>query len=594
MASFDQPPAWAADAIWYQIFPERFRNGDPDNDPRLDDLRGAYPDDDHPHWQVHPWQSDWYERQPWEQRGGAEAFWRHAQRRRYGGDLQGVWDGLDHLQQLGVNAIYLNPVFDAPSAHKYDAASHIHVDPTLGPDPAGDRALVAAEDPGDPSTWRWTAADMLLRALIAEVHRRGMRVILDGVFNHVGVRHWAFRDVVARQRASRFAEWFKVRSWHDAGAGTSFAYEGWFGHASLPEWSQDDHGLVDGPRRHVFDVTRRWMDPDGDGDPSDGVDGWRLDVAFCVRHPFWKAWRRLVRSINPEAYLVAEVIDGIEPLRPYLAGDEFDAVMNYPFAGACADWALEASIDAAAMHARLSTLHDAFGWEVALAQQNLFGSHDTARLASHAVNRGGVPYADWHGYAEFSRAATRGYATRGPNAHERALQRVVAAVQLTSVGAPMIYYGDEAGMWGANDPCCRKPMVWPGAAHADEATEPDGSRRASPDAVRFDQETFAWYRALIGLRSAHACLRRGTLRPIASSAGVLAFERSFEGRSLIVAIHRGDGRERVCLPPLPSARVVCGDPTWLRTGDAGTTVELRGPTAVVIEPRGGFQTVSRE
>lgn len=583
MTPFEKPPHWTADAIWYQIFPERFRNGDPLNDPGPADLKGAYPDDHGP-WQVHPWQSDWYERQPWEQGTDANAFWRHLQRRRYGGDLQGVWDGLDHLQRLGINAVYLNPIFDAPSSHKYDAASHIHVDPTLGPDPAGDRAMMATEDPGDPSTWKWTAADMLLRSLVREMHRRGMRVILDGVFNHVGVRHWAFHDVLTRQRRSRYANWFKVKAWADRGEGTKFDYEGWFGHKSLPEFLQDEQGLVAGPRDHIFAVTRRWMDPDGDGDPSDGVDGWRLDVAFCIRHPFWKSWRRLVRSINPEAYVVAEVIDGVDALRPYLQGDEFDAVMNYPFAGACADWAIDASIGSAALHHRLQTLHQAFGWEVALAQQNLFGSHDTARLASHVVNRGGVPYSDWQRYFEFSKPCRGPYQTRAPDAHERAVQRAVAALQMTCVGAPMIYYGDEAGMWGANDPCCRKPMVWPGSAHADEAVEPDGSARAKVDPVRFDHDLFDWYRSLIALRAAHPCLRRGTIRPITAPAGVLAFERSFEGRKLLVAVHRDQGVTSLPLPAMNGSRVRIGSASCVRHGTNGSTLELSGPGAVVIEP----------
>jgi glycosidase len=583
--SFDKPPTWAADAIWYQIFPDRFRNGDPSNDPRLEDLQGAYPDDMPGPWQVHPWHSDWYERQPWERT--ASGFWRHVQRRRYGGDLQGVVDSLDHLQRLGINAIYLNPVFDAPSSHKYDASSHIHVDPTLGPDPRGDRERMAREDPGDPRTWTWTSADMLLRELIREVHRRGMRIILDGVFNHVGTRHWAFQDLLVRQRTSPFASWFKVRSWRDEPRGTSFDYEGWFGHRSLPEFLQDEHGLAPGPRDHVFAITRRWMDPDGDGDPSDGIDGWRLDVAFCIRHAFWKSWRTLVRSINPQAYVVAEVIDGVEALRPYLQGDEFDAVMNYPFAGLCASWAIDASMDSATLHARFAELHDAFGWDVAVAQQNLFGSHDTARLGSQVVNRGGVPYAEWQRHFEHSKASNTAYLTRAPDAHEQALARVVAALQMTCVGAPMIYYGDEAGMWGANDPCCRKPMVWPDASHADESTNPDGSDRSAADPVRFDQGMFDWYRGLAGMRSSHPCLRRGRMRSLATSGDLMAFERSLDQERLVVAMHRGSGEATLDLPGIATGRTVLGDPSRCQTTSQGVRVLFKGPDAVVIAPGPG-------
>ncbi|MDB4772919.1 alpha-amylase family glycosyl hydrolase, partial [Verrucomicrobiales bacterium] len=133
-------------------------------------------------WQVSPWTSDWYQLQPWEQ--DEHDFYHHAQLRRYGGDLQGILDKLDYLKDLGVNALYLNPVFESPSLHKYGAACYHHVDKHYGPDPTGDLAIVATEDPADPATWKWTAADKLFLTLIEEVHRREMKIIIDGVFNH--------------------------------------------------------------------------------------------------------------------------------------------------------------------------------------------------------------------------------------------------------------------------------------------------------------------------------------------------------------------------------------------------------------------------
>ncbi len=197
----DFVPDWAKGTVWYQIFPERFCNGDPQNDPRLEDQRGAYPHDQTPPWQIHPWTSDWYELQPYEQANG-KGLWHNLQRRRYGGDLQGILDRLDYLQDLGVGGLYLTPVFDAPSAHKYDGATYHHVDPNFGPDPDGDRRRMAAESPSpDPAHWVWTKADRLLLELIAAVHRRGMRIILDGVFNHVGLNSWAFRDVQRQRHA---------------------------------------------------------------------------------------------------------------------------------------------------------------------------------------------------------------------------------------------------------------------------------------------------------------------------------------------------------------------------------------------------------
>ena len=171
-----QTPDWVKDAVFYQIFPDRFWNGDPGNDPTLESLRYSYPHDYSFPWQVHPWTAEWYALQPYERAAGL-GLWPSIQRRRYGGDLQGVLDKLDYLQDLGVNALYLNPVFDAASLHKYDARNYHHIDRNFGPDPRGDEARIAAEDPTDPVTWGWTAADSFFLALVREVHRRGMRII---------------------------------------------------------------------------------------------------------------------------------------------------------------------------------------------------------------------------------------------------------------------------------------------------------------------------------------------------------------------------------------------------------------------------------
>ncbi len=158
-------PEWAKEVVWYQIFPERFRNGDPSNDPQLIDIDGAYPHDIISPWQVHPWGSDWYKLQPYEQKNGKD-IWFNLQRRRYGGDLQGIIDKLDYLKDLGITALYLNPVFTSPSSHKYDAVTFHHIDPNFGPDPEGDRKMIGMEIFDDPSTWVWTNADKLALRLI--------------------------------------------------------------------------------------------------------------------------------------------------------------------------------------------------------------------------------------------------------------------------------------------------------------------------------------------------------------------------------------------------------------------------------------------
>lgn len=542
-------PQWAKRAVWYQIFPERFRNGDPNNDPTLESIRGAYPHDTKSPWQIHPWTSDWYELQPYERANGRDLEF-NQQRRRYGGDLQGIIDKLDYLQDLGVNALYLNPVFEAPSAHKYDGATFHHIDPNLGPDPVGDRKLIAGEVGHDPATWHWTAADQLALRLIAEVHRRGMRIIFDGVFNHVGRNHWAFRDVVARQQLSPYKDWFKIKSWNDPQTGKGFDYEGWWGFKDLPELRQDENGLVQGPREYVFAITRRWMDPNGDGDPSDGLDGWRLDVAECVQHNFWKAWRAHVRSINPEAYLTGEVINTLPVLSKFLQGDEFDAVMNYSFAYACNDFFVseKSRVAVSAFDRSLRELREAFPAEVAYVMQNLADSHDTDRIASRIVNRDRVSMRDWLKYYQWSKVVhTPDYDTRKPNPSERNAQKLLALFQMTYLGAPMIYYGDEAGMWGANDPCCRKPMVWEDLGYADEAILPNGAQREVVDRVAVDRELFAYYRKLIHIRRAHPALQLGDFKTLLVDDGraLYAFARSFEQQKLVVVINNSGHAQRV-------------------------------------------------
>jgi glycosidase len=540
-------PAWAQHAIWYQILPERFFNGDTSNDPDVKSLAGGRlggSNDDA--WAPTRWTSDWYQRQAWETGEGRDP-WMSIHDRRYGGDLAGVIAKLPYLQDLGINAIYLNPVFDSPSHHKYDGASLHHIDPHFGPDPEGDRALMASEVPDDPSTWVWTQADQLMLKLIEEVHARGMRIILDGVFNHVGVSHWAFRDLKEKQQASRFTDWFIVHQFRDEAAGKAFSYEAWRGYSTLPELRKVGDHLAPGPRDYIYAATRRWLAPHGD--VKRGIDGWRLDVAPWVPHGFWKDWRALVKSINPEAYLVAENIRDVAFNVPYLEGDEFDAVMNYNFAFACDEYFFRDTtrIATSRFDGLLRELREAYPACVAPVQQNLFGSHDTARLASHAVNRDRLDYRafDETYHPRDSRAPL--FDTRKPNAHERHLHKLFALWQMTYLGAPLVYYGDEAGLYGANDPCCRKPMLWPEMRYDDEAMGPDGQPRAKAETIGFDTDLHALYQRLIALRHAIPALRTGEVRTLLcdDDRQVLVHLR---GDGAVVAINRSEQAQEVAIP----------------------------------------------
>lgn len=582
----DWTPAWAKQAIWYQIFPERFRNGNPRANPTLTDTAGAWPHDLTSPWQVHPWTADWYALKPYEATNGRGLVF-NLIRRRYGGDLQGILDKLDYLQDLGVNALYLNPIFESPSHHKYDGLLYHHVDRTLGPDPEGDRALMAREEPADPSTWVWTAADRLALDLIRAVHARGMRIVFDGVFNHVSSASPFFRDVVSKQRASRYADWFSIDTWDDPAAGTSFAYKGWYGVQELPEWRQDERGTVAGPRDYIFASTRRWMAPFDD--PTDGIDGWRLDVAYCIRHEFWKDWRALVKAINPEAYLTAEVIDPIDVLRPYLLGDEFDAVMNYNVGFACAEYFIDRRnrISTTAFDARLRELREAFDPCVAYVQQNLFDSHDSNRIGSHIVNSDGVPYRAWSAYHAASKAIENPtYDTRKPKADEIAVQKLIALFMMTYVGAPMIYYGDEVGMWGANDPCCRKPMLWDDLNYEPEAGLPDGSRRATPDPVAVNRDLHATYRRLIHLRRDHPALSLGDFETLCTddARGIYAYRRSHAGRSVVVALNNSAEVQSLELRLAADAHVVdlLADRRSVAVRDGRLVVDLQPSWGVVL------------
>jgi glycosidase len=525
-----QAPDWARDAIWYQIFPERFRNGSRRNDPKLSDITERAV----PGWRIVPWGLDWYALDRWE-RPTAD-FWKTVYLRRYGGDLIGVRKKLGYLQELGVNAIYLNPVFMAPSLHKYDASCLHHIDPTFGPDRAGDLALLArARETEDPATWVWTAADRYFIDFLADAHARGMRVIIDGVFNHVGLRFFAFRDLQMSGRRSRYAKWFKIKKWN---ADETFEYEGWFGHKMLPEFAQTKDNLVPPVRKYIFDITSRWMDPDGDGDPRDGVDGWRLDVAYCVPLGFWRAWRRHVKRINPDAYLTAEIVGRADD---YLRGDAFDAVMNYmwmyPTVNFFAPHA--APYSARTVRRRLDALRRAYPAQALPVLQNLLDSHDVARVASMLENLR-APIETFAEYFECSRVKNRPdfKTTRPGPAAWRALRQAIV-FQMCYEGAPMLYYGTEVGMWGANDPCDRQPMLWDDIIYDDERHTVDGLARRSARAP--DRALFAFVQKAIALRRAHAALRRGALRWVATGNDrVLAFERRLGDERIFAWFNAGD------------------------------------------------------
>jgi len=555
-------PAWSQDAVWYQIFVERFRNGDPRNDPTPADMGDPIGRPIPAAWRTTPWGHDWYALDPWARTAGLD-FYGEVYLRRYGGDLQGVIDKLGYLQDLGVTALYFNPLNDAPSLHKYDARNYRHIDRNFGPDPRGDERRMAAEDPADPATWTWTAADSLFLRLVQEVHRRGMHLIVDYSWNHTGTAFWAWQDILRNQAQSRYADWYSIERFDDPATPDTneFSYRGWVGVRSLPEWKKvgrpegQTHGaiegnLVPGVRDLVFAVTRRWLDPNGDGDPSDGIDGFRLDVAEQVPLGFWRDYRRFVRSINPQAYLVGEVWyeqwpDRIYDPAPWLQGDVFDAVMNYrwyiPTRG------FFAHTDPVRLPseyaARLDSLNAGIAPPFQRALMDLTASHDTPRFGTTLSNPG-----KWKYHNNPREDST--WRVDRPDARARQIQEQILVQQFTWLGAPHIWNGDEVGMWGSDDPDDRKPMVWADLRYEDEVAHPFGRPRHR-DRVTPDLSLLRTYHGLIALRKAHLRLFvDGTADWVLTddAYGLLAYERVLGDQRAIVAFNVSDASHDAQIP----------------------------------------------
>jgi len=371
-----QTPAWVHDAIFYQIFPDRFARS-----PRTKHPRG---------FQLKPWGS------PPEEQGYQ------------GGDLYGVIEKLDYLQELGVNALYLNPIFASASNHRYHTYDYYEVDPLLG----GNEAL---------------------RDLLDEAHGRSMRVVLDGVFNHASRGFWAFHHILENGPTSPYIDWFFVNAWplrpYEYDAHNHHNYTAWWNLPALPKFNTDNPGVRD----YLLGVARHWIDF--------GIDGWRLDVPADIDDDdFWRDFRATVKEGNPEAYIVGEIWT---PAQRWLQGDQFDAVMNYQFTAPVLNYTAARTLrrdyykseydlrpfTAPQFAAAIETMLGLYDWEINLAQLNLLDSHDTARAL-------------WI------------------MGEDQSALRLAVLLQMTMPGAPCIYYGDEIGLSSADDPYCRQAFPW--------------------------------------------------------------------------------------------------------------------------------------
>lgn len=542
--SFDRPPEWSKKMIWYQIFVERFNNGDLANDPQSANINtppiGVIAP---PHWAITPWTHNWYAEDDWAKELSG-SFNEKVQYRRYGGDLQGVLDKLDYLQDLGITAIFLNPVNDAPSLHKYDARNYHHIDVNFGPDPAGDVKIMAAEDPVDPSTWQWTSADKLFLKLIKEVHKRKMKIIMDYSWNHVGTLFWAWQDVLQKQEKSAYKDWFEINAFDDPStAQNEFSYKGWAGVPSLVEWKKVnittpkqtghpyDGDISEGPKKHIFDVSKRWLAPDGD--VTQGIDGFRLDVADQVGMVFWRDFRKYVRSINPDAYLVGEIWweewpDRLMNPAPYTSGDVFDAVMQYQvyrparYFFAKNDYGINAEQFSDSLNFHWNRLMPDFRY----AMMNVSSSHDAPRLLTDFYNPNKYKY-------KAGPADDPQYKTGRPDADTYERVRLYLVHLFTTIGAPQIYNGEEMGMWSADDPS-RKPLMWKEFSFEPETRNNYQSGEKAYDSLVFNQAQFDWYKKLIAIRKSNPVLSTGAIEFLWAKGKQLAYRRFDEKSEVIV------------------------------------------------------------
>lgn len=355
-------PDWVKNTVWYQIFPERFANGDHSNDPQS----------------TKPWNS--------EDHPGREDY--------YGGDLKGIIDHLDYLQELGVNGLYLCPIFKASSNHKYDTVDYLQIDPDFG-----DKDLFAK--------------------LVSEAHKRGMRIMLDAVFNHLGSKSMQWQDVVKNGAKSRFADWFHINrfpvtSYERPIAGEpnydTFAFE-----KSMPKLNTANPEVQD----FLLEIATYWV-------KYFDIDAWRLDVANEVDHHFWRKFHDALMAIKPDLYIVGEIW---HCARPWLNGDEFTGVMNYPYTLQIEEHFFKETKTAKELVRALTDQLMMYRDCTNQAMMNMLDSHDTARLLTVA----------------------------GEDA-ELAFQALT--FMFVQTGSPCVYYGTEMGMSGGEDPDCRKPMAW--------------------------------------------------------------------------------------------------------------------------------------
>lgn len=445
-------PTWVQDAIFYQIFPDRFRKNE-----------------------HNPANSLPFE--PWDSAPTHHGF--------KGGDLYGVIEKLDYLKELGITAIYFNPIFASASNHRYHTYDYYNVDPLLGGNDA-------------------------FKKLIKEAHKREIRIVLDGVFNHASRGFWQFNHVLETGAASPYRDWFYFdeerlsgkKHWgafpthheehllrHEDSL-TAIGYRAWWNFPALPKFNTNTPAV----REFIFDVAEYWV--------KFGIDGWRLDVPGEIDDDeFWREFRRRVRAVNPETYIVGEIW---HEAQRWLQGDQFDAVMNYLVTAVSLNFF-------AADHLNLHIIHQAGGLKDRIRPMN---ANDCANELERILNLypREITYAqlnllDSHDMPRFLSCASG----------DKNALKLAWLFMFTIPGAPCIYYGDEIGVDGGHDPECRKSFPW--------------------DESKWDKPLLDYAKACTALRTEHPPLRRGDYQRTHAEGDVLAYSRTYKNETIHIAFN---------------------------------------------------------
>ncbi|MGI0483453.1 glycoside hydrolase family 13 protein [Geminocystis sp. CENA526] len=431
-----QTPNWVKNAVFYQIFPDRFSIGKPPQN---------YPN----YWQSSNLES-------WESLPTPQKY--------KGGNFWGVIDKLDYLQDLGINAIYFTPVFQSTCNHRYHTHDYYQIDPLLG----GNDAFLE---------------------FLKQAHKRDIKVVLDGVFNHVGRGFFFFNDILENGPHSPWLDWFKIEGWPLSAYDGSYPanYVSWVNNRALPQFNHSNPQV----KEYIMQVAEYWL--------NQGIDGWRLDVPYEIEEEgFWQEFRTRVKAVNPTAYIVGEIWTDS---RQWLDGSQFDGVMNYLFTAPTmafcgGDRILREHVEtppyypypaikAEEYQRKIEELLNLYDWEITLTQLNLLASHDTARLLT--IAGGDIKTVE-----------------------------LCTLLLLTFPGAPSIYYGDEVGLEGALDP---------------------DSRRSFPDKKYWNQNLLNYHKKLIQLRQEYPALRQGKYQVLFAQEDIYIFSRTLNNEKIIVAIN---------------------------------------------------------